>query len=103
VQQEGKEKHIDISTETEIAATAKTNPDAELEEANVPDSVSVILPGVAIEPAPTKSSLDEVHSQVDLPDVPFRFSEKRHLNWSNKTCMWPRSDTSARDKITYTT
>ena len=83
------------------------NPDVELEpcieEPNIsnsvrPHSVSTVLPGAATEPTPTKLSPDEVHAQADLPDVPFRFSEKRRLNWSNKTCMWSLSDTLAGDK-----
>jgi len=37
-------------------------------------------------PAPTKWSSDEAAAQADLPDVPFRFSEKKRLHWSDKTC-----------------
>jgi len=36
--------------------------------------------------APTKWSSDEAAAQADLPDVPFRFSEKKRLHWSDKTC-----------------
>ncbi len=106
-EREGKENHLDISTEAEIATTITANPDVEpepgIEESNIsdfvrPHSVSAMLPGVASETAPTKLSLDEVRAQADLPDVPFRFSEKRRLNWSNKTCMSSHSDTSARDR-----
>lgn len=39
-----------------------------------------------VPPAPTKWSSDEAGAQADLPDVPFRFSEKRRLRWSGKTC-----------------
>jgi|SRR6266850_2891223 len=39
-----------------------------------------------VPPAPTKWSSDEAVAQADLPDVPFRFSEKRRLRWSDKTC-----------------
>ena len=39
-----------------------------------------------VPPAPTKWSPDEAIAQADLPDVPFRFSEKRRLHWSDKTC-----------------
>ena len=71
------------------------NPDVEPEEPCIEES---ILPSAAAEPIPTKLSLDEVHAQTDLPDVTFRFSEKRRLNWSNKACMWSLSDTLTRDK-----
>ena len=37
-------------------------------------------------PAPTKWFSDEAAAQADLPDVPFRFSEKKRLHWSDKTC-----------------
>lgn len=42
-------------------------------------------------PAPTKWSSDEAVAQCDLPDVPFRFSEKKRLHWSDKTCTWSLS------------
>jgi hypothetical protein len=48
--------------------------------------VSSTSSGVAPPPAPTKWSSDEAAAQADLPDVPFRFSEKKRLNWSDKTC-----------------
>ena len=44
-------------------------------------SSSVVPP-----PAPTKWSSDEAAAQADLADVPFRFSEKKRLHWSDKTC-----------------
>jgi tRNA-dihydrouridine synthase 3 len=105
-EREGKENRLDFSAEGESATTITVNPDVEpepsIEESNMsdsvrPHSVSAAPPGVATEPAPTKLSPDEAHAQADLPDVPFRFSEKRRLNWSNKTCMWSGSDTQARD------
>lgn len=48
--------------------------------------VSSASSGVAPPPAPTKWSSDEAAAQADLPDVPFRFSEKNRLHWSDKTC-----------------
>ncbi|KAH8990766.1 zinc finger dihydrouridine synthase [Lactarius akahatsu] len=86
-----------ISTETKIAATIAATPGVGPEpsvESNIsdsvwPHSVSGSLPSVATEAAPTKLSLDESHAQADLPDVPFRFSEKRRLNWLNKTYLGP--------------
>ena len=102
LEREAKENHLDISTEAEIATIVTANPDVVAEESNISDSalpplVPVALPGVATEPAP-KLSLDEdeAHAQADLPDVPFRFSEKKRLNWSNKICMCSRYDTSLR-------
>jgi tRNA-dihydrouridine synthase 3 len=95
---EGKENRLGVSAEGDSATTITANPDVELgepciEESNIsnavrPHSVSAVLAGAAAEPAPTKLSPDEAHAQADLPDVPYRFSEKRRLNWSNKTCMW---------------
>ena len=105
-EREGKENRLDFSAEGESAATITADPDVEpepnIEESNnsdsvQPHSVSTAPPGVASGPAPTKLSPDEAHAQADLPDVPFRFSEKRRLNWSNKTCMCSRSETQARD------
>ena len=100
-EQGGKENHLGNSTEAEIATTSTAHRNVEPEESNIsdsirPPSVSPALPGVTTEPAPSKLSLDEAHAQANLPDVPFRFSEKRRLNWSNKICMWSRSDTSPR-------
>ncbi|KAI0039115.1 zinc finger dihydrouridine synthase [Auriscalpium vulgare] len=43
----------------------------------------------ASEPSPVKSSLDEAAAQVDTPDVPPRFAEKRRLTWSDKTYLGP--------------
>ena len=88
-EREGKENRLSVSAEGD-STTITANPDVELEES--------ILHSATAEPVPTKLSPDEVHAQADLPDVPFRFSEKRRLNWSNKTCMWSLSDTLARDK-----
>ncbi|KAH8981918.1 zinc finger dihydrouridine synthase [Lactarius hatsudake] len=86
----------DISTGTQIATTIVATPDVGLEpsveDSNISDSVrphTAALPGVATEAAPTKLSLDESRAQADLPDVPFRFSEKRRFNWSNKTYLGP--------------
>lgn len=39
-----------------------------------------------VPPAPTKWSSDEAVAQAHLPDVPFRFAEKKRLHWSDKTC-----------------
>lgn len=86
-EREGKENHLGVSTGAEIVTTIA---EPSTEELNVPDLVlphSPSEPLPRVEPAPTKLSLDEAHAQADLPDVPFRFSEKRRLNWSNKTCM----------------
>ena len=77
------------------STTITANPDVEPEEPCIEES---ILPSAAAKPIPTKLSPDEVHAQTDLPDVTFRFSEKRRLNWSNETCMWSLSDTLTRDK-----
>ncbi|KAH9064603.1 zinc finger dihydrouridine synthase, partial [Lactarius vividus] len=86
----------DISTGTEIATITVATPDVGLEpsveDSSISDSVrphTATLPGVATEAAPTKLSLYESRAQADLPDVPFRFSEKRRLNWSNKTYLGP--------------
>ncbi|KAN0139239.1 hypothetical protein V8E53_002740 [Lactarius tabidus] len=96
---EGKENRLGVSAEGDSATTITANPDVELgepciEESNIsnavrPHSVSAVLAGAAAEPAPTKLSPDEAHAQADLPDVPYRFSEKRRLNWSNKTYLGP--------------
>jgi len=97
-EREGKENRLDFSAEGECATTITADLDVEpepsIEESNMsdsvrPHSVSAAPPGVATEPAPTKLSPDEAHAQADLPDVPFRFSEKRRLNWSNKTYLGP--------------
>ena len=91
---EGKENRLGVSAEGD-STTITADHDVELEEPCIEES---ILPSAAAESVPTKLSPDEVHAQADLPDVPFRFAEKRRLNWSNKTCMWSLSDTLARDK-----
>jgi hypothetical protein len=54
--------------------------------------------GVVADPTPPKRSLDEVMAQADLPDVPLRFSEKRRLHWSDKTCTSSRSGAPTLDK-----
>jgi tRNA-dihydrouridine synthase 3 len=49
-------------------------------------------PSATLGPVPEKLSSEAATSQVDTPDVPIRFQEKKRLNWSNKTCMhmsWP--------------
>jgi hypothetical protein len=60
-----------------------------------PHSVSVPSASAGVvavtPPAPTKWSSDEAAAQADLPDVPFRFSEKKRLHWSDKTCTWSLS------------
>ena len=49
-------------------------------------SVSSAPSGTVAQPTPVKWSSDEAAAQADLPDVPVRFSEKRRLHWSDKTC-----------------
>ena len=53
---------------------------------SAPSGVVAVAP-----PVPIKWSSDEAVAQADLPDVPFRFSEKKRLHWSDKTCMWSHS------------
>lgn len=95
-EREGKENRLDVSAEGDGATTVTANPDVELggpcievSSPGRPHSVSAALPATAAEPAPTKLSPDEAHAQADLPDVPYRVSEKRRLNWSNKTYLGP--------------
>ncbi|KAI0061146.1 zinc finger dihydrouridine synthase [Artomyces pyxidatus] len=54
-----------------------------------PEEPESVAEPVAPEPAPTKSSVDEAAAQVDTPDVPPRFAEKKRLIWSNKTYLAP--------------
>jgi hypothetical protein len=56
-----------------------------------PHSASVPSVPSGVPPAPTKWSPDETIAQADFPDVPFRFSEKKRLRWSDKTCTWSLS------------
>jgi tRNA-dihydrouridine synthase 3 len=90
-EREGKENRLDVSAEGDGATTVTANPDVELGgpciEVSSPGRPHSV-PATAAEPAPTKLSPDEAHAQADLPDVPYRVSEKRRLNWSNKTCTW---------------
>jgi hypothetical protein len=53
------------------------------------EPVSTATPGVVAQPAPTKWSSVEAVAQVDLPDVPLRFPEKRRPRWSSQTCTRP--------------
>jgi tRNA-dihydrouridine synthase 3 len=65
------------------------------------DSIVIAEPEqMNVDVAPNASELPKIHStnivdehlgdppatQVDTPDVPFRFSEKKRLHWSGKTC-----------------
>ena len=93
--QDGKEDDHDMSVETEGVALVAT-PDAggtslikepPTSEPIQPHSASVSSAPSGVPPAPTKWSSDEAVAQADLPDVPFRFSEKKKLHWSDKTCM----------------
>ncbi|KAI9438244.1 zinc finger dihydrouridine synthase [Lactarius indigo] len=93
-EREGKGTSSEMEIATTIAATLDVEHGPSIEESNIsdsvrPHSVSAALPDAATAAAPTKLSLDESHAQADLPDVPFRFSEKRRLNWSNKTYLGP--------------
>ncbi|KAI0037038.1 FMN-linked oxidoreductase [Vararia minispora EC-137] len=58
------------------------------EALNTPGFCSAPVPP-ELEPAPGKSSMAEAEAQMDTPDVPFRFQEKRRLNWSDKTYLAP--------------
>ena len=105
--QGGKEDDHDMSVETEGVALAAT-PDADgtsvlkeppTSEPIQPHSVSASSGIVNVTPpAPTKWSSDEAVAQADLPDVPFRFSEKKRLHWSDKTCTWSLSPKVTSDK-----
>ena len=65
----------------------------------LPHSALVPSAPSGVPPAPaTKWSSDEAVAQADLPDVPFRFSEKKRLNWSDKTCTWSLSPEVTSDK-----
>jgi tRNA-dihydrouridine synthase 3 len=99
--QDGKKGDHDMSVETEGVAPVAT-PDADgtsiIKEpptsgsiqphsASVPSAPSGVV--TVTPPAPTKWSSDEAVAQADLPDVPFRFSEKKRLHWSYKTYLGP--------------
>ena len=94
--QERQEDIYDVSTESEgVVLAAPPDVDAApsvkdmefpISEPEQPRPASTATPSVVPQPAPTKWS-DESVAQVDLPDVPLRFPEKRRLHWSNKTCM----------------
>ena len=96
--QDGKEDDHDMSVETLGVALVST-PDADgasvIKEppaskpiqphsASVPSAPSGVV--TVTPPAPTKWSSDEAVAQADHPDTPFRFSEKKRLHWSDKTC-----------------
>lgn len=96
--QGGKEDDHDMSVETEGMALV-ANPDADsrsiFKEPPTSEPIqphSSLMPSapsgvVAVAPpAPIKWSSDEAVAQADLPDVPSRFSEKKRLHWSDKTC-----------------
>ncbi len=91
---DGKEDDQGVSVETE-GATAVASPGADaaptIKELSKSEPlrlhpVSSASSSVDPLPAPTKWSSDEAVAQADLPDVPFRFSEKKRLHWSDKTC-----------------
>ncbi|KAI0273872.1 zinc finger dihydrouridine synthase [Russula aff. rugulosa BPL654] len=96
--QDGKEDDHDMSVETEGVALVVA-PDAGVtslikepptSEPILPHSALVPSAPSGVPPAPaTKWSSDEAVAQADLPDVPFRFSEKKRLNWSDKTYLGP--------------
>lgn len=70
---------------TSLIKEGRTSEPIQLHSASVPSTPS------DVPPVPTKWSSDEVAAQADLPDVPFRFSEKKRLHWSDKTCTWSLS------------
>jgi hypothetical protein len=69
---------------TSMIKKSPTSEPIEPHSASVPSAPSGAV--AVTPPAPTKWSSDEAAAQADLPDVPFRFSEKKRLLWSDKTC-----------------
>ena len=78
---EGVASRMTLDTDGTLSIEGPSNPESPRH-----NPVSSTSSGVAPPPAPTKWSSDEAAAQADLPDVPFRFSEKKRLNWSDKTC-----------------
>jgi hypothetical protein len=74
---------------TSIIKEPRTSKPIQPYSASVPSAPSGVV--TITPPAPTKWSSDEAIAQADLPDVPFRFSEKKRLHWSDKTCTWSLS------------
>jgi hypothetical protein len=74
---------------TSIIKEPPTSEPIQPHSASVPSAPSGVV--AVTPPAPTKWSSDEAVAQADLPDVPFRFSEKKRLHWSDKTCTWSLS------------
>ena len=55
------------------------------------------IAGAVAEPQPTAADSED-QSQNDTPDVPLRFSEKKRLHWTGKTCkhrFYTRLDTNS--------
>jgi len=96
--QDGKEDDHDVSAETEglgLVATPDADGKSIIKELPTPKSIQPNSTSSApsgdvtgAPPTPTKWSLEEAVSQADLPDMPFRFSEKKRLQWIDKTCTW---------------
>jgi hypothetical protein len=81
-----------MSVETEgVALVATPDADGTSIIKELPTSESIQPHSALVPSAPTKWSSDEAVAQADLPDVPFRFSEKKRLHWSDKTCTWSLS------------
>lgn len=86
--QDSKQDDHDVSSKTEgVGPTPNANAAPSMKEPSRPHSVSSAPSGIVAQPAPKKWSSDEAVAQSDLPDVPLRFSEKKRLHWSDKTCM----------------
>ncbi|KAH9968083.1 zinc finger dihydrouridine synthase [Russula dissimulans] len=88
----GKEDDRDVPAEAG-GVEATPDEDASLSTKELPTSephfVSSAPSGAVAQPTPIKWSSDEAAAQADLPDVPFRFSEKKSLRWSDKTYLGP--------------
>ncbi|KAI0267398.1 zinc finger dihydrouridine synthase [Gloeopeniophorella convolvens] len=93
-EQESKEEPDNTPADAQpVDPVPVTEPDVApaVEEASAAaaEPVSTSPTDIVMEPAPTKSSEEEAAAQVDTPEVPPRFAEKRRLNWSNKTYLGP--------------
>jgi len=72
------------------------SPDARDEETLEPPKEAEVnpieSPGANLETStPSASNQGVDMSQIDTPDAPIRFAEKKRLHWSGKTCKWFRS------------
>ncbi|KAI9513479.1 zinc finger dihydrouridine synthase [Russula earlei] len=72
---------VPIATPDEGAAlSAKGSPTSEPTQSHSVSSVA--------QPRAIKWPSSEAEAQADLPDVPFKFPEKRRLHWADKTCTF---------------